>query len=88
MRNVFKKVLLEGRGAGGRVIYSEGARTAAASTPLGPRARPAPMPRAAHSVEAKAVVRIEVAVRPRPCLGCDVGLVLRIAPLRRGVLPR
>jgi hypothetical protein len=26
------------------------------------------MGRAAHSVEAKAVVRIEVAVRPRPCL--------------------
>jgi hypothetical protein len=31
-------------------------------------ARPALMSRAAHAVESKAVVRIEVAVRPRPCL--------------------
>jgi hypothetical protein len=28
------------------------------------------MSRAAHAVESKAVVRIEVAVSPRPCLGC------------------
>jgi hypothetical protein len=34
------------------------------------------------------VVRIEVAVSPRPCLGCAVELVLRIAPLRRSALPR
>jgi hypothetical protein len=51
-------------------------------------ARPAPMRRAAHSVGAKAVVRIEDAVRPRPCLGCAVELALRISPLRRGVPPR
>ena len=55
------------------------------------RAHPPPPPRwgrAAHSVEPKAVVRIEVAVRPRPCLGYAVELVLRVAPLRRGVPPR
>jgi hypothetical protein len=34
------------------------------------------MSRAAHAVESKAVVRIEVAVSPRPCLGCAVELVL------------
>jgi hypothetical protein len=51
-------------------------------------ARQALMSRAAHAVESKAVVRIEVAVSPRPCLGCAVELVLRVAPLRRGVLPR
>jgi hypothetical protein len=39
--------------------------------------RPALMSRAAHAVESKAVVRIEVAVSPRPCLGCAVELVLR-----------
>ena len=50
-------------------------------------ARPALMSRAAH-VGSKAVVRIEVAVSPRPCLGCAVELVLRVAPLRRGVPPR
>jgi hypothetical protein len=32
------------------------------------------MSRAAHAVESKAVVRIEVAVSPRPCLGCAVEL--------------
>jgi hypothetical protein len=42
-------------------------------------ARPALMSRAAHAVESKAVVRIEVAVSPRPCLGCAVELVLRVA---------
>jgi hypothetical protein len=48
-------------------------------------ARPALMRRAAaHAVESKAMVRIEVAVSPRPCLGCAVELVLRVAPLRRG----
>ena len=47
-------------------------------------ARPALMSRAAHAVESKAVVRIEVAVRSRPCLGCAVELVLRVAsPPRR-----
>jgi hypothetical protein len=45
------------------LIHSKGARTSAASTPIGPRA---------HAVESKAVVRIEVAVSPRPCLGCAV----------------
>jgi hypothetical protein len=50
-------------------------------------ARPALMGRAAHAVESKAVVRTEVAVSPRPCLGCAVELVLRVAPLRRGVPP-
>jgi hypothetical protein len=44
-------------------------------------ARPALMRRAAHAVESKAVVRIEVAVSPRPCLGCAVELVEE--PLRR-----
>jgi hypothetical protein len=39
-------------------------------------ARPALMSRAAHAVESKAVVRIEVAVSPRPCLGCAVLLFL------------
>jgi hypothetical protein len=34
------------------------------------------------------VVRIGVAVSPRPCLGCAVELILRVAPLRRGVPPR
>jgi hypothetical protein len=43
-------------------------------------ARPALMSRAAHAVESKAVVRIEVAVSQRPCLGCAVELVLRVAP--------
>jgi hypothetical protein len=38
-------------------------------------APPALMSRAAHAVESKAVVRIEVAVSPRPCLGCAVELV-------------
>jgi hypothetical protein len=76
-----------------RLIHSKGARTSAASTPIGPRARarargPALMSRAAHAVESKAVVRIEVAVSPRHCLGCAVELVLRVAPLRRGVPPR
>jgi hypothetical protein len=51
-------------------------------------ARPALMSRAAHAVESKAAVRIEVAVSPRPCLGCAVELVLRVAPLGRGVPPR
>jgi hypothetical protein len=46
------------------------------------------MRRVAHAVESKDVVRIEVAVSPRPCLGCAVELVLRVAPLRRGVPPR
>jgi hypothetical protein len=32
-------------------------------------ARPALMSRAAHAVGSKAVVRIEIAVSPRPCLG-------------------
>jgi hypothetical protein len=41
------------------------------------------MSRAAHAVESKASVRIEVAVSRRPpCLGCAVELVLRVAPLR------
>jgi hypothetical protein len=52
-------------------------------------ARPALMSRAAHAVESKAVVRIEVAASPRPCplpgLRC-VELALRAAPLRRGAL--
>jgi hypothetical protein len=51
-------------------------------------ARPALMSRAAHVVESKAMVRIEVAVSPRPCLGCAVELALCVAPLRRGVPPR
>jgi hypothetical protein len=67
-------------------MRSKGARTAAASAPMGPRA--ALMSRVAHAVERKAVVRIEVAVSPRPYLGCAVKLVLRVAPLRRGVPPR
>jgi hypothetical protein len=33
-------------------------------------ARPALTGRAAHAVESKAVVRLEVAVSPRLCLGC------------------
>jgi hypothetical protein len=41
-------------------------------------ARPALLSRAAHAVESKAVVRIEVAVSPRPCLGCAVELVCTI----------
>jgi hypothetical protein len=44
-------------------------------------AHPALMGRAAHSVEAKVVIRIEVAVSPCPCLGCAVELALHIAPL-------
>ena len=46
--------------------------------------RPALTSRAAHAVESKAVFRIEVVLSPRPCLGCAVELVLRVAPL--GVL--
>jgi hypothetical protein len=49
-------------------------------------ARPALMSRAAHAVESKAVIRIEVAVSPRPCLGCAVfgtRLVRRASPPRR-----
>jgi hypothetical protein len=64
---------------GGLLTHSKGARTSAAPTPTGP---------SAHSVEPKAVVRIEVAVSPRPCLGCAEELALRVAPLRRGVPPR
>jgi hypothetical protein len=47
-------------------------------------APPALMGRAAHSVEAKAVVRIEVAVRPRPCpcLGGRAALSVELAILR------
>jgi hypothetical protein len=41
---------------------------------------------AVHAVESKAVVRIEAAVSPRPCLGCAVELGLCVALLRRGVL--
>jgi hypothetical protein len=37
-------------------------------------ARPALMRRAAHAVGSKAVVRIKVAVSPRPCLGFFGGL--------------
>jgi hypothetical protein len=51
-------------------------------------ARAALMSWAAHAVESKAEVRTEVAVSPRPCLGCAVELVRRVAPLRRGVSPR
>jgi hypothetical protein len=36
------------------------------------------MRRAAHAVESKAVVRIEAAVSPRPCLGCAVELALHV----------
>jgi hypothetical protein len=46
-------------------------------------ARSALMGRAALSVEAKAVVRIEVAVSPRPCLGglrCGARLAHRASP--------
>jgi hypothetical protein len=68
-------------------MHSKGARASAASNPVG-AARPALMRRAAHAVESKAVVRIEVAVSPRPCLGCAVEPALRVAPLRRGVPPR
>jgi hypothetical protein len=46
------------------------------------------MGRATHPVEAKAVIRIEVAVSPCSCLGCAAELVLRITPLRRGVPTR
>jgi hypothetical protein len=48
----------------GGYIHSKSARTAAAPPRPAETARPALMGRAAHSVEAKAVVRIEVAVRP------------------------
>jgi hypothetical protein len=51
-------------------------------------ARPALMSREVHAARSKAVVRIEVAVSPRPCLGCAVELVLRVAPLRRSAPPR
>jgi hypothetical protein len=69
-------------------VHSKGARTAPASTPLARAARPALMSRATHSVKPRAVVRIEVTASPRPCLGCALELVLRIAPLCRGVPPR
>jgi hypothetical protein len=70
-------------------IQRQGPRAAAASATAPPGAeRPAGMGQAVHSVGPKAVVRIEVAVSPRPCLGCAVELALRIAPLRRGVPPR
>jgi hypothetical protein len=44
--------------------------------------RPARMSRAAHAVENKALVRIEVAVSPRPCLGCAVELACTSICLR------
>jgi hypothetical protein len=76
-------------GGGGLYTHSKGARTAAGRLHPSEAARPALMSRAAHAVESKAVVRIEVAVSPRSCLGCAVELVLRVAPaLRRGVPPR
>jgi hypothetical protein len=52
-------------------------------------ARPALMRRAAHAVESKAVGRIEVAVSPRPCLGCAVELwsISIIFLVRPRVLP-
>ena len=76
--------------AWGRLVQIKGARIAAASTRWGrtQAARQALMGRAAHSAEAKAAVRTGVTTRPRPRLGCAVELVLRIAPLRRGVPPR
>jgi hypothetical protein len=41
--------------------------------------RPALIRRADRAAEGKAVVRIEVAAIPRPCLGCAVELALRVA---------
>jgi hypothetical protein len=72
----------------GLIIPSKGARKHIRRLHPGWAARPTLMRRAAHAVESKAVVRIEVAVSSRPCLGCAVELVLRVAPLRRGVPPR
>jgi hypothetical protein len=71
------------------LIRSKGARRRAHSRRLHPdwAACPALMSRAVHAVESFIVVRTEVAVSPRPCLGCAVELVSRVAPLRRGVLP-
>ena len=34
------------------------------------------------------MIRIEVAIRPCPCLGCAVELALRILPLHRCIPPR
>jgi hypothetical protein len=71
----------------GAYIHSKGARTAAASVHPAGAARPALMGRAAHSVEAKAVVCVEVAVRPRPCLlsglRCGARLAHHASPPQR-----
>jgi hypothetical protein len=50
-------------------------------------ARPALMSRAAHAAESKAVVRIEVAVSPRPCLGCAVELAFFLKNSGGGIEP-
>jgi hypothetical protein len=79
MRLIAAVLLVEG------LYTQQGTRTATAplrSPTPGDAARPALMSWAAHAVESKVVVRIEVAVSPRPCLGCAVELALRVAPLR------
>jgi hypothetical protein len=69
----------KGRGASIFVegfIHSKGERTSARRLRPAGTTPPALMGRAARPVGAKAVVRIEVAVSPRPCMGCAVELVL------------
>jgi hypothetical protein len=79
-----------------RLIHAQGCAHSRRLHPAG-AARPALMDRGpsgplrrASRPKPKAAVRIEMRrrPRPRPCLGCAVELVfvLRIAPLRRGVL--
>jgi hypothetical protein len=77
-------------GGRGRVINTKGARKAALpNTPLPPPHTPR---RPRHAVEIQAAVRTKAADSvndsPRPCLGCAVEPVLRVAPLRRGVPPQ
>jgi hypothetical protein len=70
------------------VEHSKGARTDSRRLHPSEATRPALMSRAAHAVESKAVVRIEVAVSPRPCLGCAVELVLRVSIFGGGFVLR
>jgi hypothetical protein len=75
-------------GVMGCVEAKQGRAHSRRSRPSGAALTALLMSQAAHYVEPKAVVRIEATASPRPCLGCAVELVLRIAPLRRGVPSR
>jgi hypothetical protein len=68
-------------------VYTQQGRAHSHRLHPGDAARPALMGWPAHAVESKVVVRIEVSVSPRPCLGCAVELspsAILLAPCSRG----